>query len=227
MSAIFATQLTAIATTVLAVFTIATATVAGLAFKKQADAARDSRRLIQQQAGMLQIQQEQLEVHRQQFEDQHEANVTQGGVLDLQAEEIRASLEQRMRDAEAQRRSQAARVTAWLARSAPGEPWEARIRNDSDLPIFDVRTFFHKIHKVESVSGGGDWEPVGQGGVPPEEHVCVFPPKTDRSLKVPGAVREMFSGEITDRTCVVSIEFTDAAGGHWERDARGALTPHT
>jgi hypothetical protein len=30
-------------------------------------------------------------------------------------------------------------------------------------------------------------------------------------------------GQVNDRTCVVSIEFTDAKGSHWERDPRGAL----
>ena len=71
---------------------------------------------------------------------------TYGKVLDLQAREIRASLEERKQAAEEERRSQAAKVTAWLARSDAADTWEAWIRNASDLPIFDVRTFFHKIH---------------------------------------------------------------------------------
>ena len=34
-------------------------------------------------------------------------------------------------------------------------------------------------------------------------------------------------GEVTDRTYVVSVEFTDAAGSRWERDPRGALNPRS
>jgi len=56
MSSIAAAQLTAVATTVLAALAIATAIVAGFALKKQSDALNDSRKLIRQQGGMLQVQ---------------------------------------------------------------------------------------------------------------------------------------------------------------------------
>lgn len=68
--------------------------------------------------------------------------------------------------------------------------------------------------------------PVGQVGTPPDEIICVFPPQTDRVVPIPDGAREKF-GEFTDRTYVVSIEFTDAAGNHWERDPRGALVPRS
>lgn len=83
-------------------------------------------------------------------------------------------------------RSQAIQVTAWLERPRDGEPWEAHIRNASDQPIFDVRTFFYEICKKP----GEGWEPVLTGGPPPrDETICVFP-RTDlvpsRSLKESG-----------------------------------------
>ena len=64
--------------------------------------------------------------------------------LDLQASEIRASLEQRERAAEEERRSQAAQVTASFAADSR-QDLAGHIRNTSDLPIFDVRTFFHYV----------------------------------------------------------------------------------
>jgi hypothetical protein len=122
--------------------------------------------------------------------------------------------------AEEEQRSQAAKVTAWLEPPEHDGRWEAHIRNDSDLCIFDVRVFFHEIHK-EPVKG---WKPILIGEPPPrEETICVFPPKHSRSVAVPDKIRALFS-EFSDRTCVASIEFTDAAEKHWERDARGELS---
>lgn len=70
---------------------------------------------------------------------------------------------------------------------------------------------------------GEGWEPVLLGDPPPrEETVCVFPPDSLRSVSVPETVRALLP-ELSDRTCVVSIEFTDAAENEWERDPRGAL----
>ena len=119
-------------------------------------------------------------------------------------------------------RRQAAKVTAWLERPKDG-PWEARIRNDSDQAIFDVLTSFHAIQRKP----GEGWEPAGQEEVPRDEIICVFPPRTNRSVAVPEKVRaflqEVTHQEVTDRTCVVSITFTDAAEIRWERDPRGAL----
>jgi hypothetical protein len=230
MSLIFATQTTAVATVILAVGAIVTGVFAFLAFRAQREQLRaiessvkDQQDLTLQQAELISVQSGQLELQRAQLEDQRRANATHGEVLELQAEEIRESLKQREREAEAQRRSQAARVTAWIARTDAAGSWEARIRNASDLPIFDVRTFFHAIHK-NPVRGG--WDPVGQGGPPPDETICVFPPQTDRSVAVPEKVQAIF-GEVTDRTYVVSVEFTDAAGNSWERDPRGALIPRS
>jgi hypothetical protein len=120
---------------------------------------------------------------------------------------------------EKEQRSQAAKVTAWLERQENAGPWEVHVRNDSDLCIFDVRVYFHAIRK-QPVEG---WEPIFVGERSPrEETICVFPPKHSRPVVVPDKIRALFS-EFSDRTCVASIEFTDAAERHWERDPRGRL----
>lgn len=146
-------------------------------------------------------QREQVRAIRHQVEDQEEVNRKQ---------------------ADEQRRSQAAKVTAWLCRTED-ESWKACIRNASDEPVFDVLTSFHAIQKKP----GEGWESFGQEEVPRDEIICVFPPSTDRSVVVPEKVRALLQKvnhqELTDRTCVVSITFTDAGERRWQRDPRGAL----
>ena len=137
-------------------------------------------------------------------------------VLELQAREIRASLEQRERAADEERRSQAVRVTAWFTEDRHAI-WGARVCNDSDLPVVDVRTFFNYIAEKWP---GGDWEPQPRGG--PVEKIRVLPPRTDRFIEIPEQVRNE-TREVSDGIYAVSIEFTDAAGNRWERDPRGAL----
>jgi hypothetical protein len=62
------------------------------------------------------------------------------------------------------------------------------------------------------------------GGPPPDQTAPVLPPAAERRVDMPAYVRAMFGDKaVTDLTCVVSIEFTDAAGNRWERDPRGAL----
>jgi hypothetical protein len=209
VSAIFATQLTAIATVVLAVGAIVTAIFAFLAFRGQ--------------AGMLEVESKRLEAYREQIDEQRPLNETRVEALNLQVREIRASLEQRVHFDEEERRGQAAKVTAWLKRSADDGPWKAHIRNDSDLCIFDVRVFFYEICK-QPVEG---WNPILIDDSPArEETICVFPPKHSRSVTVPDNIRASFQ-EFSDRTCTVSIEFTDAAERRWKRDARGGLALST
>jgi hypothetical protein len=61
MSVVFATQLTTMATAILAAFTIITVIVAAFAFKKQASAVSDGREMIGQQRDMLQVQVDRLD----------------------------------------------------------------------------------------------------------------------------------------------------------------------
>lgn len=85
MSLIFATQMTAVATAVLAAFAIVTAFYAVRAFRKQSQEVSD-------QAEMLRVQSEQLT-------EQRKINERQTEVLALQAAELRESFAERKRDA--------------------------------------------------------------------------------------------------------------------------------
>jgi hypothetical protein len=92
-----------------------------------------------------------LKTQRDQFADQQEANSKQAEVLDLQAQELRASLK-RLEDEAAEKRSEQARQvfikvdrtarresmssTAWLMR--------ALVRNASHAPIYDLHVSWHK-----------------------------------------------------------------------------------
>jgi len=217
--------ITAAGTALLAIFAILTTIYAVRAFRKQSQEVSDGRELIGQQKDMLQVQSDRLEVYRGQVDEQREMNAKYREALDLQAREIRASLEQRERAGEGERRSQAAQVAAWFGHTTsgpePGNVWGAIIRNASDLPILDVRVSFHYIQEKWP---GGDWEPVLRGS--PPEKIRVIPPRTDRFYEIPEQVRGMID-QVDDSIYVVSIEFTDAAGSRWERDPRGALLPRS
>lgn len=218
MSEIFAGQLTAVANVVLAVFAIATAVLAGLAFRKQA-------REVSDQAAMLDLQ-------RRQLAEQEKTSAKQGEVLELQAKELSASLEERIREAEGKRRAQAAQVTAWFAwaevtgASSEGftaasfaNDWGPTVRNASDLPVFDVRVTFNYIAEQ---ANGREWAATPCGTL--VKPIRVMPPMSERHFSIPSEVRNQIT-ECSDDVYAVSIWFTDAAGNRWERDPRGALNP--
>ena len=92
MSLIFATQLTAVATAALAVFAVFTAWYARRAFREQ------SREVC---------------VLKSQLKDQQQLTGKQTPVLELQGEELQASLVERKREAAERRRAQATRVFIW------------------------------------------------------------------------------------------------------------------
>ncbi len=206
MSVDLSGEITAIATVVLAVFAIVTAVFAILAFRKQS-------REVSDQASMLKVQSGQLA-------EQRKINAEQIGVLALQAAELNASLLERTHDAEERKRAQAARVTASFVLT-PGKLWAALIRNASDLPILDVRIFFHYVAEKWQ---GGDWEPQMLGG--PMERIRTLPPHEERFVAIPENVWSQMT-DVSANSHVVSIEFTDAAGNRWERDPRGDLNART
>lgn len=228
-----AAWLTAGATTGLFIGAIITAIYAIRAFRAQSrevtaieQQVTDQQQVTGQQARLLEVQSGQLDLQRQQLDEQRGINEAQTEVLRLQAEELRESLAERKRDAEAQRQSQAARVTAWLDRARGDDPalvamigWGARVRNASDLPVFDVRVFFQYVTEKWD---HGDWEPRMLGGS--VEKLRVLPPQEDRFVEIPTLIKGT-AGGLDDSNCVVSIEFTDAYGSKWERDPRGALLP--
>lgn len=207
MSEIFAEQLTAAANLVLAVFAIGTALLAGFAFRKQS-------REVSDQAAMLELQ-------RQQLSDQQAASAKQAEVLELQAQDLRKSLEERLHAAEEKRSAQAAQVTTWFVKqphsNGPFAEWGAMVRNNSDLAVLDVRAAFHRV--TEPVKGQG-WTPLPAGSS--LKSIRVLPPHTDRHLPIaPDTAAQ--DPQCDDDVYVASITFTDAAGNRWERDPRGAL----
>jgi hypothetical protein len=151
MSLLAASQVTAVATVVLAAGAIVTGVFAFLAFRKQSQEVRsierqvtDQEALTAQQAELLRIQGEQAELQRQQLEEQRGDNARQAEVMALQADELRESLEERKRDREQRRSAQAARVFIWErddidTRGLDDPPSVvARVRNSSEQPVYGV-----------------------------------------------------------------------------------------
>lgn len=162
-----------------------------------------------------------------QLADQRKINAEQTGVLQLQARELRESLEERKRAAEEKRRGQADLVTAWFAWAPvtgainPGSDWGATVRNASGAPVFDVRISFDWIYDQP---GGREWVGITYGSLPGP--VTIIPPDTTRHFPIPAEVRQQ-DPRCDNEVYAVSITFTDAAGNRWKRNARGALTPLT
>jgi hypothetical protein len=140
------TWITAIATVGLLVGAITTAIYAIRAFRAQAQAVRD-------QAGMLKVQSEQLA-------EQRRINEKQTDVLELQAAELRESIEDRKRETEQRRRAQASRVFIWEERGedevnfppgSPPAPWvTAWVVNTSEQPVYSVIISWHIGHRPEA-----------------------------------------------------------------------------
>ena len=114
---IAAAQWTAAATIALAVFAVVTAVFAFLAYRKQSKELRsleahmtDLGAWARQEAELLRVQFGQLDVLRQQFQEQRAVNARQTEVLELQAQELKASLEQREREAVQRQRGQDAQA---------------------------------------------------------------------------------------------------------------------
>jgi hypothetical protein len=202
-SIILATWITAVATGLLAIFAVVTAWYARKAFREQS---------------------EEVSTLKEQVKDQQDLNAKQTPVLELQARELRESLDELKREAEDQRRSQANKVAAWIDSREityqdqdPAVVWGAVVRNASDLPIVDVRVYFYYISDPGT---GAPWEPKLRG---PSVQIRVIPPLTDRFVVIPEEITRSI-GKVSDVTSAVRIHFTDAAGSYWQRSPRGALT---
>ena len=160
-----------------------------------------------------------------QLRDQQKINEKLAEVLPLQARELRESIDERKRVSEDQRRAQANKVAAWfdyLSEGLPVSPplwagWGAQILNASDLPILDVRTTFYF---VSDPGNGQPWTPIDRGHV--MERILVLSPREMQFVPIPEVIANQIK-TIGREVYVVGIEFTDAAGYRWERDARGAL----
>jgi hypothetical protein len=190
MSMLGATILTAIAITVLAVGAIVTAVLAYLAFRKQSHEVMaidrqvaGDQKLIQQQAKLIKAQTDQVQILRDQLGEQRNASARQAGVLDLQAKELRESLDQRKRNTEARRRAQAAKIFLTGAPTGPGITFggplpppttTATVVNSSDQPIYDAELHWpatslqgsHGSHLFGTIVPGGKqqyWLPPNVG----------------------------------------------------------------
>jgi len=138
-------EITAIATSVLAVFAIVTAIYAVRAFRKQSKEVSDKARM--------------LEVQSEQLDEQRKLTNLQTPVLELQAAELRESLDERKReaeqresDAEQRRRAQASQVFMWEEHHAHDPRIGSTLRelrgayptayayakNPSDQPVYEA-----------------------------------------------------------------------------------------
>jgi len=166
MSLIFATQLTAVATAVLAAFAVFTAWYARKAFREQSrevaaieQQVKDEQEVTRQQAELLKVQTGQLEVLRSQLDDQRKASLAQAEVLGLQAAELRESLKERKRESERQRREQAsfAFLTQAVNPDVSGEPWvSVTVVNATNRPVYDAELVWRR-----GSSRHGEPEPLG------------------------------------------------------------------
>jgi hypothetical protein len=90
--------------------------------------------------------------------------------------------------------------------------WGARIRNASELPIFDVRTFFFW---VDDPKDGRTW--TTHERYASKKRFLVIPPEQRQHLELPRNVKT-YRGKGTAGDYLVAIEFTDADGVRWTRD---------
>jgi hypothetical protein len=236
MSLIFATQLTAVATAVLAVFAIFTAWYARRAFLKQSQEVRaiesqvkDQQEVTRQQAELLKIQSGQLELQHQQFEDQIRANAMQAEVLELQASELRGSLDERKREAAQFRSAQAARIFVSQANFAylPDDPSEvSEIVDDIDLTDVTNPEEGWETAKLTVVNSSDQpiydaqlrWHrgSASHGWPNPEPLGTIMPgSEIERSRHFPLDTNMAVSGAI--------LMFRDATGVRWIRRPDGGL----
>jgi hypothetical protein len=148
------------------------------------------------------------------------------------AGELKRVAGERAAEREADRRAQASKVTAWFdfytpgAQLNPGDLWQppseiieagAAIRNASELPVMDVRVCFFWVNDP------GDGRPwTAELRYASQESMRVIPPGQTAHHRLPEQIRSM-AEECNGQVYVVGIEFTDANGIRWMRDARGAL----
>lgn len=199
-----------------------------LAFKRQGrqlekleEQAADQHKFNEHQSKVLddqaEQQGEQLKLLREQVADQLAFNQRQSKVIDLQAEELQAARAIREQDAEDRRRRQASRVffegdiglgiVMFVGQDLDNEPryYEAKIANQSDLPIYDVRVRWHQ--------GSAAWQST-DGEI--EDHWERLMPGKSNSVS-----RQLPNHAKTGYDAVV--EFRDAAGWVWRRDRDGQL----
>jgi hypothetical protein len=235
-SIIMATWITAIATVVLAFGAGFTVYFAKRAFDKQTaevttleGQATDQKELIRQQGELLRIQSGQLEAQRDQFAEQRKVNEKQVGVLELQAQELKASFEQREREAAERKFAQARLVSVILGpeeRPPDGDPLTGRtpvnLINSSPEPVYRL------VIGIVFIQGAGPRTIEEQLSLREDsEDKYRAVPITTGSTLPPGTHRIWIQG--TGWSSILSgrggaeVAFTDRAGHHWVRRATGEL----
>ena len=223
MSLIFATQLTAVATSALAAFAVVTAAFAILAFRKQS-------REVSDQAELLQVQSSRLELQERQFEEQRTINRKRDELLDKQ---IRES-EQRARTFDRQQAEAIDLKPGSTMRTVPGyapnslaKVHDADVANESRRPIRNVAC------RIEASPGSGLQE-ARLAGVYFTIPAMTLPSGAGRpagraleTAETP-SIPLLRAGETGSFVFAVSTEqdpeaqvrlrFTDDAGVHWQID---------
>jgi hypothetical protein len=199
MSGIFAAQLSAVATLALAVLAMATAGLAFAAWRKQS-------REVSDQAKMLNVQSEQLEELRK-------ANAKQAEVLELQATELRKSLEERVRAARRRVRAQAQLVFLTEVRyeGRDAGPLDSRppsitatVVNSSNQPIYKVEVYWLPTKALH--------------GEPNADHLGIIMPGESAS-----SIRRL-APDADVHACHAEVVFCDADTITFVRRADGYLT---
>jgi len=217
MSLLGATILTAVATAILAIGAIVTAVLAYPAFRRQSQEVHaierqvaDEQELTRQQAELIKVQTEQLTVLRAQLEDQRKASAAQAEVLELQATELRKSLEERVREAQRRVRAQAQLVflaeTRYKGRNAgpldsKSPSITASIMNSSSLPIYEAQIYW--------------WSDAGTHD-PPKDLGVIMPGRSASSTRT-------FEFSVDPGTWSADLVFRDADGIVFKRRADGYL----
>jgi hypothetical protein len=210
-----ATWITAIATLVLALGAGLTVFFAKKAFDKQSD--------------LLQVQTDQLEAQRDQFAEQHKINEKQIGVLEPQALELKASLEQREREAAERSLAQARLISAILGpeERPPGED-PILGRSAVDLINSSPEPVYRLVIGIVFIQGAGPKtieDRLDLRDKSDEKYQAV--PITTASILPPGTHRIWIHG--TGWSAILSgrggaeVAFTDRAGRHWIRRVTGEL----
>ena len=191
MSSDLSAEVTAIATAVLATFAFITAILAGLAYRKQS-------REVHDQGEMLKLESEELA-------EQRKLNAEQAKVLELQASDLRESLEERKREAAERYRAQAAQVFIGAEMVDPHRGFWPVVVNGSEFPAYDVQVWgFSAEYSVLS---------------DPHDLATVLP--GDR------ATVERGGGSAQEAIQRVVLTFRDAAGVCWVRMPDGTLSEQT
>ncbi len=215
MSLIAATQITAVATAVLAAFAIVTAVFAFLAFRKQSA---------------------EVTILQQQARDQQDLTAKQTPVLELQVRELKASLEQCEREADERHRDQARLISAVLGPEDrppdidPGAPSVLQGRTAVDLINSSPEPVYRLVIGIVFIQGAGSRDI--------ESLLEIYSPSSDPPRTVPittatilpsGTHRVWIRGigwsAILSGRSAVEVAFTDRAGSHWIRRATGELKP--